>query len=88
MTKEKGYADYYREFFKTRQTKLVDAVQKATNRMLAHCIIIEQSGLPLEHKGLDDYKNELIEFADVSQSMLECLLSWDMHADSFDVEDE
>ena len=88
MTKEKQYADYYREIFKAKQSKLVDAVQRATNRMLAHCIIIEQSGLSLGHKGLDDYRSELAEFNDVSQSILECLWTWDMHADSFDVEDE
>ena len=87
MTIEEQYAGYYRKIFKAKEAKLVDAVQKSIKRMLAHCIIIEQSGLSLEHSGLEDYRNELVEFNDVSQSILECLWTWDMHA-ADDEEDE
>ena len=84
----KDYAEVWRLTFKDKEHRLQNVLQKAMNRMFAHCIIIEKSGLPYDHEGLADYKNELHEFDQVTDQMLDCLATWDIHADSFDVEDE
>ena len=84
----KDYADAWRSAYKDKQYLIQNALQKAINRMLAHCIIIEKSGLSYDHEGLADYKNELHEFDQVTDQMLDCLKTWDMHAGSFDVDDE
>ena len=84
----KDYADAWRLVYKDKEHRLQNFLQKAINRMFAHCIMIEQSGLPHDHEGLADFKNELLEFDETTDQMLDCLATWDIHADSFDVEDE
>ena len=84
----KDYADAWRLAYQDKEHRPQNALQKAINRMLAHCIIIEKSGLPFDHDALADYKNELLEFDQTTDQMLDCLATWDIHADSFDVEDE
>ena len=76
---KKDYAEVWRLTFKDKEHRLQNALQKAMNRMFAHCIIIEKSGLPYDHEGLAGYKNELAEFDQVTDQMLDCLATWDIH---------
>ena len=76
---KKDYAEAWRLTYKDKEHRLQNALQKAMSRMFAHCIIIEKSSLSYDHEGLAGYRNELHQFDQVTDQMLDCLATWDMH---------